>query len=80
MDTVPEFLLARYENPAGVAEPCYELAAALSEEFALLANVLEQTLPPSREKSMAQTSLQQAYWAAQESLRLNPDEPPSPMS
>lgn len=79
MDNIPEFLVQRYAHHAPKTEARIEQHQALREEFAMLANVLEQLLPPSREKSMAHTSLQQASWAAHAALAIYEGEPPSPM-
>lgn len=78
MDTVPEFLIQRYAHHAPKTEARVEAHEALREEFTMMANVLEQLLPPSREKSMAHSSLQQAAWAAHAALAIFEDEP-SPM-
>lgn len=79
MDTIPEFLVRRYAHHAPQTSDRIEAHEALREEFMMLANVLEQMLPPSREKSMAHSSLQQAAWAAHAALAIYEDEP-SPMS
>ncbi len=79
MDNVPDFLIQRYAHHAPKTEARVEAHEAIREEFTMMANVLEQMLPPSREKSMAHSSLQQAAWAAHAALAIFEDEP-SPMS
>ena len=78
MDNVPDFLIQRYAHHAPKTEARVEAHEAIREEFTMMANVLEQLLPPSREKSMAHSSLQQAAWAAHAALAIFEDEP-SPM-
>lgn len=79
MDEVPGWITHRYAHHAPKTQDRIEQHQALREEFAMMANVIEQLLPPSREKAIAHTHLQEASWAAHAALALN-EEDPSPAS
>lgn len=74
VDTIPDWITHRYAHHAPRTQARIEAHEALRDEFAMMANVLEQVLPESREKSLAHTLLQEASWAAHAALALYGDE------